>query len=105
MSVVGCFIGVLLGMSGALRAKVRGTECASQPVFRMMETPVRILLIALIAALALVGCGRSSDAAKASGKSRLYDTQRGALEKARGVNDTLRQADQARRAQEESQTQ
>jgi hypothetical protein len=76
-----------------------------QRVLPMMERPVRIHLIALIAALALAGCGRSSDAAKASGKARLYDTQRGALEKAKGVNDTLRQADQSRRAQEESQTQ
>jgi hypothetical protein len=80
-------------------------EYASQPALRMMEKPMRILLIAVIAALTLAGCGRSSDAARASGKARLYDTQRGALEKAKGVNDTLRQADQARRAQEESQTQ
>jgi hypothetical protein len=66
---------------------------------------VRILVITVMAALVLTGCGGSSDAAKASGKTRLFDTQRDALEKARGVNDTLRQADQARRAQEENQTQ
>jgi len=66
---------------------------------------MRILLITLMAVLALAGCGASSDAAKATGKTRLFDTQRDALEKARGVNDTLRQADQARRAQEENQTQ
>jgi hypothetical protein len=64
---------------------------------------MRTLLITLIAALALTGCGGNSDAAKTSGKTRLYDTQRDALEKAKGVNDTLRQADLVRRAQEENQ--
>jgi len=63
---------------------------------------MRTLLIALIAAFALTGCGGNSDAAKKSGKTRLYDTQRDALEKAKGVNDTLRQADLVRRAQEEN---
>ena len=63
---------------------------------------MRTLLIALIAALALTGCGGNSDAAKKSSKTRLYDTQRDALEKAKGVNDTLRQADFVRRAQEEN---
>ena len=66
---------------------------------------MRILVIALMAALVLTGCGGSSEAAKASGRTRLFDTQRDALEKAKGVNDTLRQADQARRAQEENQAQ
>ena len=64
---------------------------------------MRTLLITLIVALALVGCGGNSDASKASGKSRLYSTQRDALEKAKGVNDTLRQAEMVRRAQEENQ--
>ena len=64
---------------------------------------MRTLLIILIATLALAGCGGSSDAAKTSGKTRLFDTQRDALEKAKGVNETLKQADLARRAQEENQ--
>ena len=64
---------------------------------------MRILLITLMTALTITGCDGSSDAAKASGKTRLFDTQRDALEKAKGVNDTLRQADTARRAEEENQ--
>jgi TolA-binding protein len=66
---------------------------------------VRIVVATLIVALMLSGCGGSSDAAKASGKTRLFDTQRDALDKANRVSETLRQADQARRAQEEQQTQ
>lgn len=66
---------------------------------------VRIAVVTLMVALMLNGCGGSSDAAKASGKTRLFDTQRDALDKAKRVNETLRQADQARRAQEEQQTQ
>jgi len=64
---------------------------------------MRRLMIVLIAALAIGGCGRSSDAAKASGKARLFDEQRDILEKAKGVNDTLRQAETARRAGEDDQ--
>ena len=66
---------------------------------------MRTLLITLIAALALTGCGGNSDAPKASGNSRLYSTQRDALDKAKGVNDTLRQEDTVRRAQEDNQIQ
>jgi hypothetical protein len=62
-----------------------------------------ILGVALAAPLA--GCGNSSDAAKASGQSRLFDTQRDALEKAKAVNDTVLKAEQAQRAQEEKQAQ
>ena len=69
----------------------------------MTGAPMRILLITLMTALTITGCGGSSDAAKTSGKTRLFDTQRDALEKAKGVNDTLRQADTARRAEEENQ--
>jgi len=67
---------------------------------------MRQLLIALGAmlALGLAGCGNSSDAAKASGQSRLFDDQRDALEKAKQVGNTTNAADQARRAEEESQT-
>ena len=64
---------------------------------------MRTLLITLMTALTIAGCGGSSDAAKASGKTRLFDTQRDVLEKAKGVNNTLRQADTAQRAQEEDQ--
>ena len=63
-----------------------------------------LVLAAATVALALCGCS-NSDPAKAQEKSRLFDAQRNALEKARGVNETLQRADQARRAQEESQTQ
>ncbi len=77
--------------------------CVTAPPLHDMEAYVRILLIPLMTVLMLGGCGGSSDAAKASGKTRLFDTQRDALEKAKGVNDTLRQADTARRAQEEDQ--
>ena len=67
---------------------------------------MRQLLIVLGVALALglAGCGNKSDAAKASGQSRLFDDQRDALEKAKQVGNTLNAADQARRAEEESQT-
>ncbi|HMK20783.1 MAG TPA: hypothetical protein VK466_00525 [Terriglobales bacterium] len=64
---------------------------------------MRILLITLMATLTIGGCGASSDAAKASGKTRLFDSQRDALDKAKGVNDTLLQADAVRRAEEEKQ--
>ncbi len=68
---------------------------------------MRRLLIALGVALTLgsAGCGNSSDAAKASGKARLFDAQQDALEKAKGVNNTVLQADQTRRAQEDKQAQ
>jgi hypothetical protein len=56
-------------------------------------------------AVALAGCGNSSDAAKASGQSRLFDTQRDALEKAKAVNDTMLKAQQVQRGEEEKQAQ
>jgi hypothetical protein len=68
----------------------------------MTEGQMRTLLIAALA-LGLAGCGGNSDAPKAAGDSRLYSTQRDALDKAKGVNDTLRQADMVRHAQEENQ--
>jgi len=70
------------------------------------EANVRDLLVisAVIGALALSGCS-NSDPEKTQEKSRLFDAQRSALEKARGVNETLQRGDQARRAQEEGQTQ
>ena len=63
-----------------------------------------LVMAAAIAALALSGCS-NSDPEKTQEKSRLFDAQRSALEKARSVNETLQRADQARRAQEEGQTQ
>jgi hypothetical protein len=68
---------------------------------------MRRLLIALGVALTLgsAGCGNSSDAAKASGMARLFDAQQDALEKAKSVSNTVLQADQARRAQEDKQAQ
>jgi len=82
-----------------------GMEYASRyPTGAETEALVRALMIAVMAALALSGCS-NSDPEKTQEKSRLFDTQRSALEKARGVNETLQRADQVRRAQEESQTQ
>ena len=63
------------------------------------------IILGIVLAAALVGCGNSSDAAKASGQSRLFDTQRDALEKAKAVSDTVLKAEQAQRAQEEKQAQ
>lgn len=63
-----------------------------------------LVMAAAIAALTLSGCS-NSDPEKTQEKSRLFDAQRSALEKARSVNETLQRADQARRAQEEGQTQ
>lgn len=63
-----------------------------------------LVLAAAMVSLALCGCS-NSDPEKAQEKSRLFDAQRNALEKARGVSETLQRADQTRRTQEESQTQ
>jgi len=63
------------------------------------------ITLGVVLAAALAGCGNSSDAAKASGQSRLFDTQRDALEKAKAVSDTVLKAEQAQRAQEEKQAQ
>jgi hypothetical protein len=63
------------------------------------------ITLGLALAVALAGCGNSSDAAKASGQSRLYDTQRDVLEKAKAVNDTMLKAEQAQRGKEEKEAQ
>ena len=60
-----------------------------------------LIVFGVATALVSAGCGNSSDAAKASGQSRLYDTQRDALEKAKQVNNTVLQANQARSSQED----
>ena len=68
----------------------------------LMRTTVSILLLALF----LAACGRQSDGEpRAAKQSRIFDTQRGALEKAKTVNDTLMQADQARREREQAESQ
>lgn len=59
-----------------------------------------------ICALLLTACSGGSDTDKpspTSKKDRLFNTQREALDKAKGVNDTLQQADQQRKQQEDQQ--
>ena len=56
--------------------------------------------ILALAALALAACGSQPEPAA---PTRIFDTQRDALDKAKAVNETVLQADQARRAQEEVQ--
>jgi hypothetical protein len=64
----------------------------------------RIMRIAFIVlpALILCACGAQPESSSASG-TRIYDTQRSALEKAKTVNDTVTQGAEALRAQEEAQ--
>ena len=60
-----------------------------------------------ICALLLSACSGGSDTDKPSStskKDRLFGTQQDALDKAKGVNDTLQQADQQRKQQEEQQS-
>jgi hypothetical protein len=60
--------------------------------------------IITLAALTLTACGAQPEpAANAGAQTRIFDTQRDALDKAKAVNDSVIQADQARRAQEEAQ--
>jgi len=52
----------------------------------------------------LAACGAQPEpAANTGSQTRIFDTQRSALDKAKAVNETVMQADQARRAQEEAQ--
>jgi hypothetical protein len=60
---------------------------------------MRALIVLL--ALALCACGDSGQQART--QDRLFDTQRSALEKAKGVNDTVMEAAQRQRAEEEAQ--
>jgi hypothetical protein len=62
---------------------------------------MRTLMVIL--ALGLAGCGGSGPDQQSGQQQRLYGAQRDALEKAKTVNDTLKQADEARRAQESEQ--
>jgi hypothetical protein len=59
--------------------------------------------LVVILALCLTACGGSGPDQQAAKQQRLYGTERDALEKAKTVNDTLKQADEARRAHEEEQ--
>jgi hypothetical protein len=60
----------------------------------------------LILAAAVSGCGRQPDTTSGHAQQdRLYDSQRAVLEKAKTVNDTVFQADTARREQEQRETQ
>jgi ABC-type glycerol-3-phosphate transport system substrate-binding protein len=65
---------------------------------------MRTSLIVLLAGLGLAACGPQPQSTSNTGsQNRLFDTQRDAMEKAKGVNETVMHADQARRAQEEAQ--
>ena len=65
---------------------------------------MRTGLVVLLAGLALAACGpQPQSASNASTQTRIFDTQRNALDKAKSVNETVQQGDQALRAQEEAQ--
>ena len=67
---------------------------------------MRAVLLGIFA-LILTACSGGSDTDKptsTSKKDRIFDTQRDALDKAKGVNDTLQQADQQRKQQEDQQS-
>jgi hypothetical protein len=65
---------------------------------------MRTRLIVLLAGLGLAACGpQPQSTSNAASQSRLFDTQRDAMDKAKGVNETVMQGDQALRAQEEAQ--
>jgi hypothetical protein len=61
-------------------------------------------LMILLGVLALSGCGpQPQSASNKDGQTRIFDTQRDALEKAKSINETVMQGDRALRAQEEAQ--
>jgi len=65
---------------------------------------MQIQSIVALAGLMLAACGSQPEpAANAGAQTRIFDTQRDALDKAKAVNESVMQADQARRAQEEAQ--
>jgi hypothetical protein len=59
----------------------------------------------LLLLLALTFCGCGDGRQESSTRDRIYDTQRQALEKAKGVNDTVMDAAQRQRSDEETQAQ
>lgn len=62
---------------------------------------MRSILSPVLLCLLLCGCDAQREP---TGQARLYDSQRQVLEKAKGVEDTVLQADQQRRADEEAQS-
>jgi uncharacterized protein YcfL len=64
---------------------------------------MRTALIVGLAVLILAGCGPEPESASNAAQTRIYDTQRNALDKAKAVNDTVTQGAEALRAQEEAQ--
>ena len=64
-----------------------------------MRTSAAAIAIAL---LALAAC--SGEDRNAASKSRLFDSQRQALEKSKGVSETVRQNEAAQRSQTEEQS-
>jgi hypothetical protein len=63
----------------------------------------RAVLLACVAALCGCDSGKSARE-QAAAAPRIFDTQRNALDKAKGVQGTLDQAHQQQRAEEEAQT-
>jgi len=65
---------------------------------------MRNALIVAVVALALAGCGpQPQSTSEGAAPTRIFDTQRNALDKSKTVNETIMQGDQALRAQEEAQ--
>jgi uncharacterized protein YcfL len=72
----------------------------SSPKGTILQTRSIIALAGLI----LAACGSQPEpAANPAAQTRIFDTQRDALEKAKAVSETAKQGDQALRAQEEAQ--
>src|ERR1043165_272457 len=70
-----------------------GTKNASSSRFLVWESIMRVAFIVL-PTLILCACGPQPESSSASG-TRIYDTQRSALEKAKTVNDTVTQGAEA----------
>jgi hypothetical protein len=65
---------------------------------------MRTGLIVALTGLMLASCGSQPEpAANVAPPTRIFDTQRDALEKAKAVSEAAKQGDQALRAQEEAQ--
>jgi len=62
---------------------------------------MRFALFSALLALLLCACDAQREPA---GQARLFDGQRQALDKAKGVDSTVQQADQQRRAEEDAQS-
>ena len=62
---------------------------------------MRPALFSALLALLLSACDAPREPA---GQARLFDSQRQVLEKAKGVDNTVQQADQQRRAEEDAQS-